>query len=140
MPQPATCVGASLYSLWTSTWTQAAAQTRDVPGVSSGDMSNGHPHRALLLHSHRPRQGPQQEHRPGLHHGLRWRGRLATHNRLFLSSFVSPVLSLLNAQALLLLFLSHLSITLLNIVVAQAAGRLHGWWPLCNLLCLLQVL
>lgn len=80
-------LGAVLYSLWTSTWSQAAAQTRDIPMVSSGNLSH-------TLTPTPPRKYPQtQTWWPsaaawlGLH--LRWQGWLFI--RSYSSTLESPV-------------------------------------------------
>jgi hypothetical protein len=77
-------VGPTLHSPSISKWSQAAAQTRDIRMIYSGNMLHGQWHRPLLLHGHKPRRVPQQQRGPGLHHGLRWQRRLLT------SGYFSP--------------------------------------------------
>lgn len=68
--------------------------------------------------------------------------RLTTHNRLLLSSHVSSSICLHSAQAVPLLFHSHLTITYLHIEKALAlAGHTAGgpWWHLPSILLDLAV-
>lgn len=88
-----------LHSLRTSTWVQVAAQTRDFHMVFGSSMGHGHQHRSLLLQGQGPRHGFGQQHRPKLHHGLRWLCRLLPSgcssplslvHTLLRFSFISP--------------------------------------------------
>ena len=69
-----------------------------VPGsimAFGGNLSHRHWCRPLLLYGHRPRHDSQWQHWQGLHHGLKWQGRLLTSDYLSPSTLASPVLFLI---------------------------------------------
>ena len=98
-----------------------AAHTKDVCMAIGGNVSHRTdtgPHCYTAMDG--PRHGAQQQHGPRLHHGLRLHGRL-THQAVPL--YLSSSTFLHNAQAILLLSLSHLSTTYLHTIMAPVVDR-----------------
>lgn len=116
--------GPALHSPWIFTWSQSAAQSRDVCMDFHGNMGHGHWHRPLLLNGHRPTivLGSCT----GLHHGLSWQNRLLDQAISVYPCFQFR-LSWCCARGLLLL-LTHCSATSSHVVVAPAKGLPHSGW------------
>ena len=102
-------LGSALSSFCTSTWSQAAAQTRNIHMDFGGNMGHGHSHRLLLLHGHGPRHGPQLQNGLTLHYGLGWQCKLS-HEAICPHLHISSPNSLHSAQTILLLFFSPISL------------------------------
>lgn len=60
-PECCSQLGSALHNPWVLTWSQSAAQTRDIHMAFGGNMSDKYQHRPLLLHSRGPRHGPHQQ-------------------------------------------------------------------------------
>lgn len=109
-PDPRQGVGSSLFSPWTSAWSQVTAQTKGMAWplvVTWATIIYAYP---LLLQGHRYRHGPLQQHGPGYHHhGLRRQHRLLTSGcsyHLCVSSSTSPDSAL--SDSLSVPFLHHI--------------------------------
>lgn len=108
-------------------WSQAAAQTKNDPMVPSGKLNHGHCHSPLLLPGHGPRHDLSSS-TADVTVTMASGGEAGySHQAVPLLPPVSSPISLHNAQTVLLLFLSRLSIAYLHSIVAPAAGGPRSW-------------
>lgn len=96
------------------------------PGMSTWPLvaiCHEYQHRPLPLYEHRPRDGPQQQHRLAFHFVLRWAGY--SHQVIPLYLLISSSIFLYCTQIILLFFLPHFSTTYL---VTPTMSRPQGGW------------
>lgn len=118
----------ALQSLFMSTQSQGATYTSDVPMVFSGNMSQGHHYRPLLLDGHGPRHGLQWQQVLRLHQASDDRASYSKQAMPF-HPHVSYSTCLHDPQTFLLLFFSYLFPTYLHVVMTPDVGTgPESWW------------